>query len=75
MAAGPRRPGTHGLLPGLTRYSSPPDRCRGKRRALVAVGNSILTIAHRLLSHPPPGLATSAPTGTTGSHPSAASTS
>jgi hypothetical protein len=25
---------------------------RGKRRALVAVGNSILTIAHRLLSGP-----------------------
>jgi transposase len=27
-------------------------RRRGKRRALVAVGNSILTIAHRLLSDP-----------------------
>jgi hypothetical protein len=27
-------------------------RRRGKRRALVAVGNSILTVAHRLLSDP-----------------------
>jgi hypothetical protein len=27
-------------------------RRRGKRRALVAIGNSILTIAHRLLSDP-----------------------
>ena len=51
------RESTHGLGAARTktflgaRYHRLARR-RGKRRALVAVGNSILTIAHRLLSDP-----------------------
>jgi transposase len=41
-------------------------RRRGKQRAIAAVGNSTLVIAWHLLSNPPPGSPTSAPTGTTG---------
>jgi len=42
-------------------------RRRGKQRALVAVGNSILTIAWYLLSDPKPASPTPDPAGTTGS--------
>jgi hypothetical protein len=50
-------------------------RRRGKQRALVAVGNSILTIALHLLSDPTPTSPTLALTGTTGSHQCAANAS
>ena len=50
-------------------------RRRGKKRALVAVGNSILVIAWHFLSQPAPTTPTLAPTGMTGSHRSAASDS
>ena len=42
-------------------------RRRGKQRALVAVGNSILIITYTCCLIPPPASPTPAPTGTTGS--------
>jgi Integrase core domain len=58
----PRRAGTHRHLPW--RALPAPGRRRGKQRAIVAVGNSVLTIVWHLLADPRPATEISAPTST-----------